>query len=61
MFYSTYMNKRLGENTVYLPSTMYAIRAVTLRKTCGRYAASQYARKHGVYPLYRLALQLEAI
>jgi len=39
----------------------YAIKAVTIRKQCGRYAASQYARKHGVSSLYRLALQLEAI
>ena len=38
-----------------------AIKAVALRKTCGRYAASQYARKHGVSSLYRLALQLESV
>lgn len=38
-----------------------AIQAVSIYKTCGRYAASQYARKHGVYPLYRIARQLEAV
>lgn len=39
----------------------YALKAVKLRKQCGRYAASQYARKHGVSSLYRLALQLGAV
>ena len=38
-----------------------ALKAVALRKTCGRYAASQFARKNGVSGLYRLALQLEAV
>lgn len=38
----------------------HAMRAVSLRPTVGRYAASQYARKHGVSGLYRLALQLQA-
>ena len=38
-----------------------ALKAVALRKTCGRYAASQFARKHGVSGLYRLAQQLEAV
>jgi len=42
-------------------NTYYAIKAVQIRKQCGRYAASQFARKHGVSTLYRLALQLEAI
>lgn len=39
----------------------HAIKAVSIYKTCGRYAASQYARKHGVYSLYRIARQLEAV
>ena len=38
-----------------------ALKAVALRKTCGRFAASQFARKHGVYSLYRIARQLEAV
>ena len=42
-------------------STYHAIRAVQIRRQCGRYAASQYARKHGVSGLYRLALQLESV
>lgn len=41
-------------------TTFHAIRAVQIRRQCGRFAASQYARKHGVSGLYRLALQLEA-
>jgi len=40
---------------------LLAIRAVGIRKTCGRYAASQFARRHGVSKLYRLALQLSSI
>lgn len=39
----------------------HAIKAAQLRKSVGRYAASQYARKHGVSSLYRLALQLSAV
>ena len=42
-------------------STWHAIKAAELRKTCGRYAASQYAKKHGVSALYRLACQLSAV
>lgn len=38
-----------------------ALQAVSIRKTCGRYAASQFARRHGVYSLYRLARQLAAV
>lgn len=38
-----------------------ALKAVSIRKACGRYAASQFARKHGVSGLYRLAMQLEAV
>lgn len=38
-----------------------ALQAVSIYKTCGRYAASQFARKHGVYSLYRIARQLEAV
>lgn len=41
--------------------TILAMRAVQIRKQCGRYAASQFARKHGVSSLYRLALQLDSI
>lgn len=41
-----------------MQSTILAIRAVELRRTCGRYAASRYAARHGVSSLYRLALQL---
>lgn len=37
-----------------------AMYCVMLRTKCGRYAAAQYARKHGVSGLYRLALQLKA-
>lgn len=39
----------------------HAIKAASMRKTCGRYAASQYAAKHNVSGLYRLACQLSAI
>lgn len=39
----------------------HAIKAVSIYRTCGRYAASQFARRHGVYPLYRIARQLEAV
>ena len=38
-----------------------ALQAVKIRKQCGRYVAAQYARKHGVSSLYRLALQLAAV
>lgn len=38
----------------------HAVKAVQIRNTCGRYAASRYAEKHGVRSLYRLALQLSA-
>lgn len=41
--------------------TKLALRAVSIYKACGRYAASQFARKHGVYALYRIARQLEAV
>ena len=39
----------------------HAIKAAEMRRTIGRYAASQYARKHGVSGLYRLACQLKAL
>jgi len=39
----------------------HAIKAVELRRTCGRFAASRYAEKHGVTALYRLARQLSAV
>jgi len=39
----------------------HAMKAVEIRNTCGRYAASRYAEKHGVRSLYRLALQLSAV
>ena len=39
----------------------HAIKAVEIRNTCGRYAASRYAEKHGVRSLYRLACQLSAV
>lgn len=42
-------------------SAWHAIKAAGMRKTCGRYAASQYAAKHGVSSLYRLACQLSAV
>lgn len=42
------------------PKTTLALKAVAIRKQCGRYAASQYARNHGVSALYRLALQLSS-
>lgn len=38
-----------------------AIKAVSIRKQCGRDAASKFAAKNGVSSLYRLALQLEAV
>lgn len=41
------------------PSTR-AIYAVVLHNMCGAYAARQYAIKHDVLPLYRLARQLSA-
>jgi hypothetical protein len=37
-----------------------AIKAVSIRKQCGRDAASKFASKNGVSSLYRLALQIEA-
>lgn len=39
----------------------HALKAAEMRKTCGRFAASQYAKKHGVSSLYRLACQLAAV
>lgn len=42
-------------------SAWHAIKAAELRKTAGRFAASQYAKKHGVSGLYRLACQLSAV
>ena len=39
----------------------HALKAVEIRNTCGRYAASRYAEKHGVRSLYRLACQLSAV
>lgn len=39
----------------------HAMKAVQIRNTCGRFAASRYAEKHGVSGLYRLACQLSAI
>lgn len=38
-----------------------AIHAAKLAKTCGIYASRRYAVKHGVLPLWRLAMQLEAM
>ena len=43
------------------PQAWHALRAAHLRKTAGRYAATKYAAKHGVLPLYRLAVQLAAV
>ena len=42
------------------PHAALAIKAVSIRKQCGRYAAARFAEKNGVRGLYRLALQLEA-
>lgn len=42
------------------PAAVLAIKAAGLRSSCGRYAANRFAMKHGVFPLYRLALQLGA-
>lgn len=39
----------------------HALKAVEIRKGCGRFAASRYAEKHGVRALYRLACQLAAV
>lgn len=39
----------------------HAMKAVQIRNTCGRFAASRYAEKHGVRSLYRLACQLSAV
>jgi len=47
-------------STTLSMAAWHAMRAVSLRPLVGRYAASQYARKHGVSSLYRLALQLAA-
>lgn len=43
------------------PAAWHAMKAVYIRNKCGRYAASQYAAKHGVRGLYRLACQLSAV
>lgn len=43
------------------PETYHAIRAATLYRTCGRWAAMLYAKKHNVVGLYRLCRQLEAM
>jgi hypothetical protein len=42
-------------------SAWHAIRAESLRKSIGSYAARKYAVKHGVLGLYRLACQLSAV
>jgi len=55
------MPYNLVENNIMSNQAFLAIRAVGIRKTCGRYAASQFARRHGVSKLYRLALQLSSI
>lgn len=39
----------------------HAMKAVELRHTKGRFAASRYAANNGVRSLYRLALQLSAV
>lgn len=39
----------------------HAMKAVQIRNTCGRFAASRYAANNGVRSLYRLALQLSAV
>lgn len=41
------------------PHAALAIKAVSIRKQCGREAAARFAEKNGVRSLYRLALQLE--
>jgi hypothetical protein len=43
------------------PLAALALKAVALRRKCGRFAAWQFAFKHGVAGLYRKALQLEAV
>lgn len=43
------------------PAAWHALKAVDIRNRCGRYAASQYAQKHGVRSLYRIACQLAAV
>lgn len=43
------------------PQAILALKAARLRHTAGAYASRQFAIKHGVLPLYRLALQLAAI
>jgi len=43
------------------PQAAMALRAVALRHNCGRYAAARFAMKRGVFPLYRLACQLQAM
>lgn len=43
-----------------MQQTKWVLQALSIYKRCGRYTASQYARKHGVYPLYRIARQLDA-
>lgn len=42
------------------PQAQRALHAVELVRQCGPYAARQYAIKHGVLPLFTLALQLRA-
>lgn len=43
------------------PKAALALRAVELRKICGRHAAARFARNNGVSALYRLACQLAAV
>lgn len=43
------------------PAAYHAIKAVDIFKKCGRYAAHQYAAKHGVISLYITARQLAAV
>ena len=47
--------------STFSPAAWHALKAVDIRNKCGRYAASQYAKKHGVRSLYRLACQLSAV
>lgn len=37
-----------------------AMRALTMRKSCGNHAARVFAQRHGISGLYRLACQLHA-
>ena len=43
------------------PAAYHAIKAVDIFKRCGRFAAHQYAAKHGVVSLYITARQLAAV